>query len=62
MRSRISVILFLTLPASIGVSAQNDSPKKTQASLGLAPMPDSIGTWSTVAQTTTERWEGALWP
>lgn len=60
MHPRLGVILFLTLLASVGVSAQNDSPKKTQASLGLAPMPDSIGTWSTVAQTTTERWEGGV--
>jgi N-acetylneuraminic acid mutarotase len=54
MRPRFGVLLFLMLLASIGVSAQNDPLKKGLVNLGPAPKDDSGGTWSTVAQTTTE--------
>jgi N-acetylneuraminic acid mutarotase len=59
MRPRLSVLTFLTLLASAGVFAQNDPQAKAQASVGPAPMV-GLGTWSTVAQTTTDRWEAAV--
>jgi N-acetylneuraminic acid mutarotase len=60
MRPRLGVLLFLALLGSVGVSAQNDPLKKAQASLGPAPMAGPGGTWSTVAQTTTDRWEAGV--
>jgi N-acetylneuraminic acid mutarotase len=60
MRPRFGVMLFLTLLASVGVSAQNSLLRKAQASLGLAPVAGPGGTWSTVAQTTTDRWEAGV--
>jgi len=60
MPPRFGVLLFLALLGASRVSAQNDPLKKAPVSLGLAPMADPVGTWSTVAQTTTERWEGGV--
>jgi N-acetylneuraminic acid mutarotase len=57
MRPRLGVLHFLVLLVSVGVSAQNDPLKKAQVSLEPAPGAGSDGTWSTVAQTTTERTE-----
>jgi N-acetylneuraminic acid mutarotase len=57
MRPRLGILLSLALLASVGISAQNDPLKKAQVSLGPEPKADSGGTWSTVAQTTTERTE-----
>ena len=62
MRPRFDVLLFLALLAAFGTSAQNSPLKKAELSLELAPTPDPAGTWSTVAQTTTERWEGGVVP
>ena len=60
MPPRLGAVLFLVLLGAFCVSAQNDPQKKAPVSLGLAPMADTGGTWSTVAQTTTERWEGGV--
>src|SRR3974390_1644233 len=60
MRRRSGVLLPLVLLVSVGGFAQNDPLKKAPVSLGLVPMDDSGGKWSTVAQTTTERWEGGV--
>ena len=60
MRPRFRVLLCLALLVAFGASAQNSPVKKAELSLELAPTSDQAGTWSTVAQTTTERWEGGV--
>ncbi len=59
MRPR-SVMLFLVLLSAVGISAQNESLQKAQVGLISTPTADPAGTWSTAAQTTTERWEGGV--